>query len=82
MSTMSVMSIITVQNGLNCVSISTPLMGMDSKWSFTCRHRSRAPAVYPCRVPFMPVFAQLVLYSDLRNKSCWELTRSVSRLSL
>ncbi len=24
-----------------------------------CRQRSRAPAVYPCNVPFMPVFAQL-----------------------
>ena len=57
---------------------------------FMCRHRSRALAICPCHVPFMPVLAhhawatRLVRYhdSDLRNKSYWELTRSVSQLSL
>ena len=34
---------------------------------FTCCHRSRAPAVYPCHVPFMYVFAQFAWATKLAH---------------
>ena len=80
---MSVMSKITVQNGLNCVSTSK-LANRLCVWTrnrvFTCRHRSPAPAVYPCHVPFMPVFAQLAWPTELACYTVISETRAAGNL--
>ena len=47
---------------------------------FTCRHRSRAPAVYPCHVPFMPVFAHFAWASELARYTAISETRAAGNL--
>ena len=45
-----------------------------------CCHRSRAPAVCPYHVPFMPVFAQLVLATRWARYTAISETRADGNL--
>ena len=47
---------------------------------FTCHHRSRALAVYPCHVLFMPVFAHLEWVSGLARHTAISETRAAGNL--